>query len=129
MIDVNEYNNICGVSEIVNYTYPVFYVFKVTENDYTNTTVKRYFVQKINTLDIIEVNQQNYVKIPNSLYKKVFLTWKLIGFKNNVYKNGNIYEYGVYEQNLNAVNIASQTITNLNSYITDYTQYARFINN
>jgi hypothetical protein len=44
-----------------------------------------------------------------------------------VYKNGKLYEYGIYEVNLLALNNASKIISNLKSFVTDYTQYGRFI--
>jgi hypothetical protein len=127
MIDINQYDKIIGSSEFKEFKYPIPYVFKVSDNDYIKKTTTRYFVQKINDSNVIEVDFNNYNEISNILYKKVALTWHLSGPLYNSIKNGKLYEYGVYEKNLSELNAASKIIFNIKSFVTDYTQYAHFI--
>jgi hypothetical protein len=125
MIDVNKYDLIGNSIGVKNYVYPKFYTFLVTENDYQNEFVYRYFVQKINDSSVIEVDSKNYNNIQKNLFNKVVVTWHLIGPARNVYVNGKLYEQGVYEKNLKEINSAAQSMPNLKNIITNYTQYSK----
>ena len=123
MINVNTYDLIGNSIGVKNYVYPKFYTFIVTENDYKNEFVYRYFVQKINDTSVIEVSDKNYNNIQKNLFNKLVVTWHLIGPERNVFVDGKLYEQGVYEKNLKEINAAAQSMPNLKNIITNYTQY------
>jgi hypothetical protein len=129
MININKYNSIGNVIGIQNFVYPSEFTFVVFESDYTNLYATRYFVQKINGGSVIEVSGNQYDKISKQLFIKVNLNWYLIGYEKNIYKDGKIYENGIYEKNKEQVNIASKILPDIKNKIKNYTQYARFIKN
>jgi hypothetical protein len=126
-VNIQTYNSIGRLPEVVSLVYPKNYIFSVTEDDYTLGYKDRFFVQKINSTIVIEVNETNYNEISELIFKKIFLTWSLVGPEKNVIKNGKLYEFGLYEINKNAVFEAKKVIPNINGIISDYTQYGRFI--
>lgn len=126
-MDLNLYNAISGKSEVIGFTYPIPFVFTVSENDYLAGHVRRFFVQKINDNIVIETSLSNYTDISNKLYLKQVIKWNLVGPERNVYKNGKLYECGIYESNKHSINEASKYMPGLSSYITNFTQHMRNI--
>lgn len=128
MINVDKYDLIGSSIGVKSYVYPKFYTFSVNNDDYKNKFVYRYFVQKINDTSIIEVLNTNYNNIPKNLFIKVVITWHLIGPERDLYVNGKLYEKGVYEKNLQEINLAAQTMPLIKNFITNYTQYSKLKN-
>jgi hypothetical protein len=126
---IDKYDLINNTNEIRNLTYPINHIFVVTNIDYDNGYARRFFVQKSNENIVIEVDEQNYYKISKNIYIKVDINWYLIGVERNVYKNGNLYEIGIFEQNLKEVNEACKTMPLLKSIIKNYTQYFKLKKN
>lgn len=125
MIDISIYDNINGLSDIRGFIYPKTYVFSVAENDYSIGYTTRYFVQKINEGPVMEVSSENYILLSAKLFNKVVVTWVLIGPEKNVFVNGKLYEYGVYERNRQEIMTQAKTMPDLKNKITNYTQYVR----
>lgn len=125
MINISTYDLLTGISDIKNYAYPKYYNFVINQSDYDNGYVYRYFVQKINDADVIEVSSENYNIISKNLFIKVIVTWALIGPERNVYVNGKLYEQGVYEKNLQELNVAAKTMPDIKKIVTNYTQYCK----
>lgn len=129
MINITKYNSIGNTNGIQNFVYPNEYFFVVFESDYTNLYTTRYFAQKINGGPVFEVSGTQYEKIPKQLFIKVNLIWYLVGPEKNVYKNGKLYESGIYEKNRDQVNIAAKLLPEIKNKVINYTQHARFIKN
>lgn len=125
MIDVNKYNLIGNSVGVQNYVHPKFYTFVVSDYDYQNEFAYRYFVHKINDTSVIEISNKNYDQIQKNLFNKVVVKWHLIGPARNVYVNGKLYEQGIYEKNLQEINMAAKTMPFLKNFITNYTQYSK----
>jgi hypothetical protein len=121
MIDIKKYNSIGTYSDVNNFIYPIPHVFVVSDDDYKNGFIDRFFVQKINGSDVIEVNSENYVNVTNSLYIKTSIPWNLTGSERNVYKSGKLYDLGVYEKNKVLVESAAKTLPEIKKVITNYT--------
>ena len=121
MIDINKY----GYNNVQFFVYPKIYNLIVTQNDYDNGYIIRYFVKKINDSKVIEVSENNYNQISSQLFSKVMVEWKLTGPLINIYVNGKLYEQGIYESNLEKTNLAAKTIPELKNFITNYTQYSK----
>ncbi len=126
-VNIQTYNSIGRLPEVVSLVYPKNYIFSVKEDDYVVGYKDRYFVQKINSTTVIEVNEINYNEVSELMFSKVYIKWSLVGPEKNVIKNGKLYEFGLYEINKKAVFEAKKIIPNINSIISDYTQYGRFI--
>lgn len=71
----------------------------ITEKDYAEGYINRYFLKKVNENVIFETSFFASRSINNSLYKRVELRWKISGPKNNVYKNRILDKTGVEESN------------------------------
>ena len=125
MIDVTKYNSLGYLTGVQNYTYPKFHTFVVNERDYQLGYAYRYFVHKINDTSVIEVSGKNYNTIPLNLFNKIVLTWYLTGPARNVYVDGSLYEYGLYEKNLREINAAATIMPSLKNLITDCTLYGK----
>lgn len=121
MINIDTY----GDHQVQLFVYPKRYNLNVTQDDYDNKYVIRYFVKKINEFSVIEVDQSNYNQLSTSLFAKVLIIWKLTGPLRNVYVDGKLYERGIYETNLEKLNLAAKTMPEIKNFITDYTQYSK----
>lgn len=83
--------------------------------------IKRYFTQEPTTGEIVELPQQLYqelkAKVPNRKY--VEIPWKTTMPAKDIKVNGIIFK-GSTRSNLDAVEIANQTMPGIKNYIKDY---------
>lgn len=121
MIDINKYGN----NEVQFFVYPKIYNLNVTQSDYDNGYIIRYFAKKINDAKVIEIIEDNYNQISSQLFTKIMIKWNLTGILRNSYVNGKLYERGIYEKNLEELNTAAKTMPELKNFITNYTQYSK----
>ena len=73
---------------------------KITANDISFGSIKRYFLKHVSLKKIMEVDKRQYdIFKTNSLYMNVELEWTISGLANDVIsKNGNIV-YGTKHKN------------------------------
>jgi len=119
-------------TKVLGFTAPTYYFPILTEDDYVNGTVDRYFVQRRNLTNpvysIIEVsqNQFNTIKltgdgINGNLYSGIILPWKLTGPRFDVVSaEGVRLEPGVESTNKRVVDINSIKMPGIENYLTDY---------
>lgn len=91
--------------------------------NYDSGFLDRYFVQKINTLDITEVSNEVYTQCLPQIYSKAKVKWKITGNKNNIYKNNVLQYVGVEEYNKSQVKEISKSLFNFDKYIKNYTEF------
>jgi hypothetical protein len=103
-----------------------------SETDYLNADFARYFAQKKNGGNIIEINksifdslQKNESKYDYISYNSVEITWAISGNLEDVIEN-NIKELGVKTINKNAIAVAEKTIKGISQYLNDVTEFYRF---
>ena len=127
------YKNITK-TDVSNFTAPVYYFPVLSETDYSNGTVTRYFVQRNNLtnslLTIIEVSKDQYSTlsktgsgINNNLYRGISIPWKLTGPKNDVFdQNQTRVTPGVEDTNRRVVEINDLKMPGLLKYLSDFTE-------
>jgi hypothetical protein len=89
----------------------------ITDNDYLNGYIERYFVQKVNDINapIEEINSNDINEITSSRYYTVTnLTWRLIGTPQQI-----------MDSNSQSVKEASKIIPNISYYLSNLLQFAK----
>jgi len=87
-----EYKKLTQLS--VNKNSPTEYFVKINATDIKNRFITRYFLKKINSTEIIEVNESTYKhwqtdKIDNNLYVGVSMKWQITGNVSDVIRFNN----------------------------------------
>jgi hypothetical protein len=93
------------------------YIPNVTEDDYLNGYIERYFVQKVNDINapIEEINGNDISEITASRYYIVTsITWRLIGSPQEI-----------MDSNSQSVREGAKTIPNLSYYLSNLLQFAK----
>jgi hypothetical protein len=93
------------------------YIPNITDNDYLNGYIERYFVQKVNDINapIEEINSNDINEITSSRYYTVTnLTWRLTGTPQQI-----------MDSNSQSVKEASKTIPNISYYLSNLLQFAK----
>lgn len=132
----NTYENLRGklFKSTKGYKSPISIYSPPTEKDYRNGSYKRYFSKKVNdsNSNIIEIDKDQYDKIINKsgdldyiLYKAIELDWKLTGSRNDIYENGELKEYGIYDTNRRLILMKNISFKNLNKFLTNPLEFAR----
>lgn len=93
--------------------------------DYSTGKIKRFFVGRPNYYSIVEVSGQDYQYFYRPFFIPVKLSWKISGRKNSVYINNILDEVGVYEYNLQEINIAKKTLPDLDIFLKNPLQFWR----
>ena len=86
--------------DIYNYFEPSNYIPIVKPSDYEYGYITRYFVGKINYLNVYETNAKDYNVVNNGYYKKIKITWKVSGPEFNQYKGKMLLTTGVVDYNI-----------------------------
>ena len=89
----------------------------ITDNDYLNGYIERYFVQKVNDINapIEEINSNDINEITSSRYYTVTnLTWRLAGTPQSI-----------MDSNSQSVREASKMIPNISYYLSNLLQFAK----
>jgi len=84
---------------------------------------KRYLIQKINSLSIIEVNKERYDSFGNTPgFRKVTIEWTIKGPSQDVVKNTYRYK-GAENKNKEMVLSFEKMIPGISSYFKDYSEF------
>lgn len=113
-----------------DYVAPYYFPPRLTEKDYETGYIKRYFLQRRNSImEIVEVDEKQYKMwrkigsgIDEKLYNGIEINWKLTGSAYTVFEN-KIKTEGVFDINKNTIHEAVKTLHGLTSYITDYLEF------
>lgn len=109
------------------YKIPIAHNVIITPEDKKAGTITRYFLKKINSTKIIEINQQqfkdfNNEKIDPNLYTITSLPWHITGEISDI-QNGRIMTIGVRSKNKKIVNNTNKTMPGINKYLTNFTEF------
>jgi hypothetical protein len=111
----------------VRYSTPRGSTTPVTKKDIDNGYIMRYFLQRINDPTILEVNQTTYNDwasniIDKKMYNAASIQWQIAGnIEDSVILGA--FKPGVITQNKVAVETASNSIPDLLTLLTDFTQF------
>tara|TARA_R110000868_G_scaffold405170_1_gene684187 strand:+ start:551 stop:1159 length:609 start_codon:yes stop_codon:yes gene_type:complete len=110
------------------YDLPTPYTPVVTPTDINKGTFTRYFVQNQVSLQIVEVDKEEFTqwqkkKIDPNIWLGTQLEWKIIGNVNDIVLNG-IVKLGIASFNKNSVLIANKILPSLQTSLTNFTQFA-----
>lgn len=111
----------------VRYSTPRGSTPTVTKKDIDNGYIMRYFLQRINDPTILEVNQTTYNDwasnvIDKKMYNAANIQWQITGNVEDSVILG-AFNPGVITQNRIAVETASNSIPDLLTLLTDFTQF------
>lgn len=89
----------------------------------TDSIITRYFISKQNEFNIQEIDSTQFElflqgKLDNIMYTAVKIPWKVVGYLQNRTVNG-VIEQGIYEHNMNSIQVAKNQIPNIDKYLTD----------
>lgn len=109
------------------YKAPEYRYLIITEEDRKRGYTYRYFLKRYNG-GIIEVDKMQYDEYQNkridpNLYTAVRIEWTIVGPINDTYKNGAMNK-GIASRNRQSVLIGSKTIPGLETYVTNYIEFA-----
>ena len=121
---LNTYTSLLG-STSFNYVYPDEYIPNPTTSVYSTGYITRYFVQKVNDISvIIEVSMDSYNDVQPIMYNKVSFDWLISGPQRNTYAaNGVMQSMGVYETNVNRINVANENMIGIKDKIINPLQF------
>lgn len=109
------------------YKIPIVHNIVITPEDKKAGTITRYFLKKINSTKIIEINQQqfkdfNNEKIDPNLYTVTSLLWHITGAISDI-QNGRILTIGVRSKNKKVVNNTNKIMPGINKYLTNFIEF------
>lgn len=107
------------------YVTPATYKPILTQQDYENGYITRFFVGKINYFDIFETNNKEYNLANSIYYNKVKVDWKITGPEFNVYNGKILQTAGVVNYNLLSINEARVYIPNIQLVLNNPKQFWR----
>jgi len=120
------YQEIRNDIQIKNEFVIVSYYPQLTQKNIDDGFITRYFVQKHNEQSIIEIDNVTYNIIKNDglesvLYTIISVKWFISGpLEDNI--SSLVKNYGVVTKNLQQIQIASKTIKNISSKLSDPTE-------
>lgn len=120
-----KYNQLNNIN--VKFTYPIPNTVSITTSAIRQGNVIRYFVQKINTKTITEIDQNQFndwksAIIDNIIYKAAKIVWYITGEKSDSI-NGNIKIEGVKTKNIKQINMINKKLPGISNILTDPLQY------
>jgi hypothetical protein len=121
------YNNLIESSSLTSLQIPETFLPQPSEQDYIDTKIKRYFIQKANDKisPVFEISSGTFKELlQNGYWSKVELEWKIKGDLEPVFnEKGNLIDMGVRNFNLNQIAKFQKTIPPLRSYLINPTQF------
>ena len=128
-INNSEYSKFTNISTVISS--PKHITPSPSTADFTTGKFIRYFVKRVNdpgTKSITEIDILQFTYFSQNstygLYQAIQLDWKLTGPLYDVYKNGMIIIYGVYDTNQRTINLKEKELPGISLVITDFTQFA-----
>ena len=107
---------------------PLSFTPNPTETDYKRGFIYRCFLEKINTLRVIEISNSDFDKFEIPLYRKGKMIWRITGHgAYDDFKNPFLPIIGIKDENLRAAQSLSNNISQIQGYITSYMQFARIL--
>lgn len=97
--------------------FPKSYYFNPSGDDFEVPFVRRYFVRKINSKDIVEVDGDNFKTISPAIYVLVSIKWKLSGPANSIYEKGLLKTEGYIDFNKRQIIEAEKELPGISSVI------------
>tara|TARA_R110002153_G_scaffold24034_1_gene77060 strand:- start:495 stop:1118 length:624 start_codon:yes stop_codon:yes gene_type:complete len=99
----------------------------ITSSDISRGFVIRYFIQKQNSKNIIEIDQSQFDKwkasqIDNIMYNAIKLPWYISGQKTDS-SNGPVKLLGVVTKNLNQIKLATKRMPGISSKLSNPLEY------
>ena len=116
--------NIVGLRNF-NFFTPATYIPTITQEDYDNGFINRFFVARINYFNVFETNQKEYNLTNEKFFAKTNIQWKITGPKFNVYSGKLLETTGVYNYNILRIREAESLIKNINVILNDPLQFWR----
>lgn len=119
-----EIQNIVGLS---NYKYlqPSTYIPTVTQKDYVEGYINRFFVGRINYFEVIETNYKDFNMADTTYFTKVQITWKITGPEFNVYSGKMLETVGVVNYNTYRIKEAQTVISKIDVILKNPKQFWR----
>ena len=90
--------NIVGLGSF-NFAKPSTYIPTISQEDYDNGYIDKFFVARINYFDVIETNYKDYNLANTSYFIKIKTDWKITGPEFNTYIGKTLQETGVVNYN------------------------------
>lgn len=119
-----EIQNIVGLS---NYKYlqPSTYIPTVTQKDYVEGYINRFFVGRINYFEVIETNYKDFNMTDTTYFTKVQINWKITGPEFNVYSGKMLETVGVVNYNTYRIKEAQTVISKIDVILKNPKQFWR----
>ena len=110
-----------------NYKYlqPSTYIPTITQADYDNGYINRFFVGRINYFEVIETNYKDFNMTNTRYFTKVQIDWKITGVEFNVYNGKMLEAAGVVNYNRYRIIEAQRVIPNINRILNNPKQFWR----
>lgn len=110
-----------------NYKYlqPSTYIPTITQTDYDNGYINRFFVGRINYFEVIETNYKDFNMTNTRYFTKVQIDWKITGVEFNVYNGKMLEAAGVVNYNRYRIIEAQRVIPNINRILNNPKQFWR----
>ncbi len=107
---------------------PEFYYPVITEADYNNGYITRYFSKRVNgdATNILEITEKDYDRYTDTLevlYITTQLDWKISGPLYDDFSNPNMPVYGVVDTNKRMIKLKEKEIPCLGLYLHNLTQF------
>jgi hypothetical protein len=107
------------------YLQPSTYTPTISQKDYDEGYINRFFVGRINYFEVIETNYKDYNMTDSSYFTKVKINWKITGVEFDVY-NGKLLEaVGVVNYNRYRIIEAQRVIPNIDRILNNPKQFWR----
>tara|TARA_B100000497_G_scaffold15907_1_gene18421 strand:+ start:111 stop:728 length:618 start_codon:yes stop_codon:yes gene_type:complete len=109
------------------YKIPKSYKVQLTVDTIKQGFLNRYFIKKINSNNVIEIDNAHYKdytnnKIDPNLYQAALVKWIITGEVNDTTSNG-IFTPGAYNINKQTIEKLDQTFSGISQLITNFTEY------
>lgn len=108
-----------------NYIQPSTYIPTLTQKEYDEGYIDRYFLGKINYFDVIETNLKDYNISNSSYFIKLKIKWKITGPEFNVYEGRVLQTAGVVNYNKLQIQEAGRKIKNIEVVLNNPKQFWR----
>lgn len=108
-----------------SYETPTNYIPTITESDYDNGYISRFFIGKINYFDVFETNNMDFNRANPSYFNKIKVEWKITGPEFNVYTGKMLQTTGVVNYNTLQINQARRYVPNIELILSNPKQFWR----
>ena len=111
----------------VKFTYPISKTPLITTSAIRQGNIIRYFVQRINTKIITEIDREQFENwksaiLDNIIYKAAKIVWYITGEKLDTI-SGNVKNEGVTTKNIKQINMINKKLPGISNILTDPLQY------